>query len=76
MTLFNIFTDGDLVPTSGVYAALHSTPHKLIEREIYAGGDRFHHCRLCPFGVLYRLETPSVPTASKGVLATEKVAIG
>ncbi len=56
------FRDGQMVETSGRYAALHSTPHKLIERSIYVEGDRFHRCSMCPLGVIYRLEQPTVPT--------------
>src|SRR5690242_5481443 len=41
MGIFNTFKDGDLVPASGVYAALHSTPHRLVERVLYIEGDRF-----------------------------------
>ena len=29
MAVFNVFKDGNLVTASGVYSALHSTPHKL-----------------------------------------------
>ena len=47
MAVFNMFKDGDLVITSGVYGALHSTPHKLVERATYVEGDRFESCRLC-----------------------------
>ena len=32
MGLFNTLKAGDLVHTSGVYVALHSTPLKLVER--------------------------------------------
>ncbi|MGA2387466.1 MAG: hypothetical protein ABSF97_00775 [Candidatus Sulfotelmatobacter sp.] len=56
MKIFNTYTSGDLVPTSGSYAALHSTPHKLVHREIYVEGNRFEPCKLCPLGVIYRLE--------------------
>ena len=56
MRVFNTFKSGDLVPTSGSYAALHSTPHRLVERELHIEGDKFEECRLCPLGVLYRLE--------------------
>jgi len=45
MTVFNVFKDGDLVTSSGVYSALHSTPHKLVERATYVEGDRFESCR-------------------------------
>lgn len=50
MGLFHIRKAGDLVPTSGVYADLHSTLHKLVERVIYVEGDRFRRCGLCPPG--------------------------
>ncbi len=61
MRIFSTFKSGDVVPTSGVYAALHSTPHRLVERTMCVEGDRFHRCRLCPLGVLYRLEELSIP---------------
>ena len=65
MGLFNTFKDGELVPASGVYLALHSTPHRLIERATYDEGARFQPCGLCPLGVLYRLDEPFVPISSK-----------
>jgi hypothetical protein len=74
MGLFRIFKAGDIVPTSGVYAVLHSTPHALIQRELYLKGTRFQRCKLCPLGVLYRLETPSVDTLPTDQLATDAAA--
>ena len=64
MRLFKTFKAGDLVPTSGMYAALHSTPHTLIEHAIYVEGGTFRRCRMCPLGVLYRLEKPCVPMSA------------
>ena len=64
MGLFKTYRDGQVVVTSGRYAALHSTPHKLIERSTYVEGDRFHRCPMCPLGVIYRLEQPVVPTGA------------
>lgn len=64
MGRFNIFLTGDLVPASGLYKALHSTPHKLVEREICLEGAYFRRCGLCPLGVVYRLENPSVQYSS------------
>lgn len=61
--MLNTFKTGDEVPQSGVYAILHSTPHMLIGRQMCVAGSRFRGCRMCPFGVLYRLEEPCVPTA-------------
>ncbi len=61
MALFKTFKGGDVVPESGVYKALHSTPHRLPWRVIYLEGDHFQRCKLCPLGVLYRLEVPCVP---------------
>ena len=61
---FKTYRDGQVVMTSGRYAALHSTPHKLIERSTYVEGDRFHRCPVCPLGVIYRLEQPVVPTGA------------
>ncbi len=62
MRIFNTYKSGDNVPTSGSYAALHSTPHRLVEREIHIAGERFAECKLCPLGVLYRLEQAGVQT--------------
>jgi hypothetical protein len=62
---------GDLVHTSGVYVALHSTPHTLVERVMYVEGDRFRRCKLCPLGVLYRLDQPGVPMSSSTNLPKE-----
>jgi hypothetical protein len=73
MGLFNTFNTGDLVRTSGVYAALHSTPHALIERAIYVEGSRFRRCRLCPLGVLYRLEEPGAMSSSTHLAKEESV---
>jgi hypothetical protein len=64
MGLFSIFKLGDVVPTSGVYATWHSTPHALIEHTICLEGQRLPGCRLCPLGVMYRLERPGVPIFS------------
>jgi hypothetical protein len=60
VAVFNTFLGGDLVLNSGVYAVMHSTPHTLMERELYIVGSYFQRCRFCPFGVAYRLENPSV----------------
>jgi hypothetical protein len=60
MRMFNTFKSGDVVPTSGSYASLHSTPHRLVQREMHTRGDRFEDCKLCPLGVLYRLEQSGV----------------
>jgi hypothetical protein len=64
MGLFSMFKPGDVVPTSGVYATWHSTPHALIEHTICLEGQRFPGCRLCPLGVMYRLEKTGVPIFS------------
>ncbi|MGA9528982.1 MAG: hypothetical protein WBS24_12785 [Terriglobales bacterium] len=60
---FKLFKPGDKVPTSGVYAVLHSTPHRLIEHEAYIEGRQFRGCRACPLGVWYRLDEQCVPYA-------------
>ena len=65
MAMFKVFKDGDLVTASGVYSALHSTPHKLVERATYFEGDWFESCRLCPLGVIYRLDEPLISIAAK-----------
>jgi hypothetical protein len=71
------YKSGDVAPTSGLYTALHSTPHRLISRDLYVEGHRFQRCRLCPLGVLYRLEGPCVPTSSSNVnLPKEELATG
>lgn len=57
----NTFRSGDSVPTSGQYAALHSTPHASIEKSLCIEGSRFDDCAMCPQGVLYRLEAPCAP---------------
>jgi hypothetical protein len=55
-----ILKSGDRVPDTGVYHALHSTPHTLIQHEIHFEGSTFRSCRLCPLGVLYRLDSQCV----------------
>jgi hypothetical protein len=54
------FRSGEQVPASGVYLALHSTPHRAPERDLYFEGSRFPECGTCSTGVLYRLEAPWV----------------
>ena len=68
MSFLNTFKDGEFVPTSGLYAALHSTPHRLIERSVYIKGTQFQRCRMCPLGVLYRLEEPTVLISSESLV--------
>jgi len=75
MAIFNTFKGGDLVPQSGSYTALHSTPHRLLWRVLYVEGHRFQRCKLCPLGVLYRLDEPCVPTSSSVNLPKEELAI-
>jgi hypothetical protein len=58
MAFLNTYKSGDVVPASGSYAALHSTPHRLPEHAVHIEGDKFERCRLCPLGVIYRLEQP------------------
>ena len=65
MAVFSVFKDGDLVTASGVYSALHSTPHKLVKRATYVEGERFESCRLCPLGVIYRLDEQLISIAPK-----------
>jgi hypothetical protein len=60
MAFLNTYRSGDVVPASGSYAALHSTPHKLVQRSVHIEGDRFEQCTMCPLGVLYRLEQAGV----------------
>lgn len=75
MGLFKTYKSGDAVPTSGIYAVLHSTPHQLIERQVYVEGSRFRSCSTCPFGVLYRLEQPCL-TRSFSVFAVPGLSPG
>jgi hypothetical protein len=75
MAFFNTFKDGDVVPTSGSYAALHSTPHRLLEWAVHVEGERFEPCKLCPLGVLYRLEQPGVQTPLLANLALGALAL-
>jgi hypothetical protein len=75
MAFFNTFKNGDVVPTSGSYTALHSTPHKLLERAVHVEGERFESCKLCPLGVLYRLEQPGVQTPLLANLGHEALAL-
>jgi hypothetical protein len=56
MKMFQTYTSGDSVPTSGSYVVLHSTPHRMVQRAIYVEGEKFEPCKLCPLGVLYRLD--------------------
>jgi len=74
MASFNTFKSGDVVPTSGSYAALHSMPHKLLERAVHVEGEGFEQCKLCPLGVLYRLEQPGVQTPLLADLGHEALA--
>ena len=67
MAVFNVFKNGELVTASGVYSALHSTPHKLVEHATYVEGDLFESCRLCPLGVIYRLDEPLSSIAPKSL---------
>jgi hypothetical protein len=71
MAVLKTYWSGDKVPESGVYKALHSTPHRLVWRVLYFEGNRFHRCKLCPLGVLYRLEEPCVSTSSSINLPNE-----
>jgi hypothetical protein len=71
-----LFRPGDLVPTSGVYAVLHSTPHRLIEHEWYIEGGRFLCCRACPLGVWYRLQEECIPVSSGGWTVRGELAVG
>jgi hypothetical protein len=75
MAFFNTFKSGDFVPTSGSCAALHSTPHKLLERAVHVEGERFGPCKLCPLGVLYRLEQPGVQTPLLANLSHKALAL-
>jgi hypothetical protein len=76
MPLLNTFKSGDLVPASGSYAVLHSTPHKLPQRSVHVEGDRFEPCKLCPLGVLYRLEQHGLQTPLLTGFGQEALAMG
>ena len=75
MGFFNTFKSGEVVPRSGSYAALHSTPHKLLERAVQVEGERFEPCKLCPLGVLYRMEQPGVQPPLLASLGHEALAL-
>jgi len=62
-----VLKSGDKVPASGIYRALHPTPHIAEQREMYFEGSRLPNCEVCPSGVLYRLESPCVPIAVPAV---------
>jgi hypothetical protein len=51
-------------------------PHKLLERAVHVEGERFEPCKLCPLGVLYRLEQPGVQTHLLANLGHEARALG
>jgi hypothetical protein len=58
-----VLKSGEKVPASGIYRALHSTPHVVEQREMYLEGSSLPDCHICPGGVLYRLDSPCVPLA-------------
>ena len=62
MRASRFYRSGEMVPESGVYAVLHSTPHALIQHVTHIAGTRFHECKLCPLGVWFRLELTYVPS--------------
>jgi hypothetical protein len=69
----NVFRSGDLVPVSGIYLILHSTPHVLEQRELYVEGSHFPECKACPGGVRYRLLSPCMPMQAR---STAAIALG
>jgi hypothetical protein len=71
MGLLKMYKSGDVVPQSGVYVVLHSTPHMLIDHQIYIEGARFRGCRMCPLGILYRLEEQGIPVSYPNLRAAE-----
>jgi hypothetical protein len=75
MNIFRTYGSGDIVPTSGSYVVLHSTPHRMVQREIYVEGERFETCKLCPLGVLYRLEQSGVQRPLFANISQEMTAV-
>jgi hypothetical protein len=71
MGRLKVHKSGDVVPQSGIYVVLHSTPHMLIDHQIYIEGSRFRGCRTCPLGVLYRLEEQCIPTPCPNLTAAQ-----
>ncbi len=69
--LTKMYKSGDVVPQSGIYVVLHSTPHMLIDHQIYIEGAQFKGCRICPLGVLYRLEEQCIPTSYSSLNAAQ-----
>jgi hypothetical protein len=70
--LRRMYKSGDEVRETGVYAVLHSTPHMLIEHRICFEGGRFRGCRMCPLGVLYRLENQCVRSGDEVIRAMKR----
>ena len=68
-----VFQSGELVPASGIYLTLHSTPHVLEQRELYFEGSRFPECKACPGGVHYRICSPCTPVQA---YSTAAIAMG
>jgi hypothetical protein len=64
-----VFRSGEVVPVSGVYLTLHSTPHALEQRELYVEGSHFPECKGCPGGACYRLLSPCVPIQARSLAA-------
>ena len=64
-----VFRSGDLVPVSGIYLTLHSTPHVLEQRELYVKGSHFPECKDCPDGARYRLSSPCMPMQACSIAA-------
>jgi hypothetical protein len=62
MGLFNMFKPGDLVPTSGVYATWHSTPHALIEHP--TSGCMYAHNQNEPGGLYATFITSTIGAAT------------
>jgi hypothetical protein len=67
MENLKFFKPGEVVPVSGVYLVLHSSPHTLISQQEYIAGARFPSCRLCPLGAWYRFEPQPIPASSKSL---------
>ena len=64
-----VFRPGDLVPASGIYLTLHSTPHVPEQRELYIAGSHFPECKACPDGARYRLSSPCMPMQARSITA-------
>ena len=50
-----VYQPGDRVPSSGIYAVLHSESHRGPHEVVMVGRDKFPKCEICGGEVNYRL---------------------